>query len=48
MNLTLNMRNMMSTGVLDQLNVLTPQQVEFYNENGYLHIPADVHVGGDG
>lgn len=37
--LSLNMRNMMSTGVLDQLNVLTPEQVEFYNENGYLHIP---------
>jgi hypothetical protein len=30
---------MMSSGVLDQLNVLTPEQVEFYNENGYLHIP---------
>ncbi len=29
----------MSTGVLDQLNVLTPEQVEFYNEHGYLHIP---------
>jgi ectoine hydroxylase-related dioxygenase (phytanoyl-CoA dioxygenase family) len=37
--LSQNMQNMRATGVLDQLNVLTPEQVEFYNENGYLHIP---------
>jgi hypothetical protein len=37
--LSQNMQNMRASGVLDQLNVLTPEQVEFYNENGYLHIP---------